>query len=838
MSNKNDVADLFCGRSATDHGNLGDGELLRVQKPSRYTGGEINAVHKDSSSVKLHMALAFPDAYEIGMSHVGLKILYSVVNARPDLYAERVFAPWPDMEAVMREEHRQLATLETGTPLSELDIVGFSLQYELCATTVLQMLDLGSIPLLTKRRTRRDPLVIAGGPVAFNPAPLAPFVDAFVIGDGEEVILELADLYLQWKEQSGTREELLQAWKGLQGVFVPSLHRPGERISRRLVADIDQAHFPARLVVPFCEIVHDRVGIEIARGCTRGCRFCQAGMLYRPVRERSAETVMELIRKNISATGWEEVALLSLSAGDYSHIGPLIKCITGELARDKVAISLPSLRTDTFDREIAEEIQKVRKTGFTLAPEAGTDRLRRVINKGNTEEDLKRAVTSAFEQGWTAVKLYFMVGLPFETDEDLQGIVDVVKRAAGWARRGKITASISTFVPKSHTPFQWAGQISIGETERRQGFIKSLFRGGKVRVKFHDPKTSFLEGVLARGDERLSEVIERAFAKGARFDGWDEHLQFNVWMEAFEECGVNPDAYLEPRTVGAPLPWDMVDVGIRPEYLVGEWENARSETLTPDCRHGDCCGCGVCDFQHVYPRVAAELRLQMNRVPVSVNAEEKPRRFRLKYGKRGKATFFGHQDVIRCFHRAFRRGGFRLDYSKGFHPHPKLRFSPPLAVGIESVAEYVDFDLLDCSESAQFIMDALHKVLPDGIDPRELREITFNDQAVSARIQELTYEVTDFDSVPADEVERKIQEFRHAPVVELCRTVEGRKRTRNLKEWVTELKFVEDALHLTLRCTPSGSVHPLDSLATILSVPRDRAKGMKMVKKSVVFSTE
>lgn len=813
--------------------SLIDQALLSVQKPCRYTGGEINAVYKDLSSVQLRMALAFPDAYEVGMSHLGLKILYSVLNARDDLYAERVFAPWPDREAGMREAGQPLTTLETHTPLSELDIVGFSLQYELAATSVLQMLDLGRIPLLSSDRTLGDPLIVAGGPVASNPAPLARFIDAFVIGEGEEVILELADCCLQWKNRGGTREELLQDLKTLDGVYVPALHRPGDLVARRRVANLDQAHFPTKFLVPFCEIVHDRVGIEIARGCTRGCRFCQAGMLYRPVRERNAGTVMDLIRKNISATGWEEVALLSLSTGDYSHIGPLIKRVTAEFAKDKVAVSLPSLRTETFEREMAEEIRKVRKTGFTLAPEAGTDRLRRVINKGNTEEDLERAITSAFEQGWTTVKLYFMVGLPTETDDDLEGIVRLVKKAAHWARRGKVTASVSTFVPKSHTPFQWAGQISLEETRRRQAHIRGHFRGGKVRVKFHDPRISFLEGVLARGDERLSPVIQQAFAKGARFDGWDEHLQFDLWMETFAECGVQPEDYLEPRSPDAPLPWDMIDVGVSRDYLLGEWEKARSETPTRDCRHGACSGCGVCNFKDVYTRIATEPGFSDDSTRSAPAAEEALRRFRLRYSKRGKAKFLGHQDIIRCFHRAFRRSGLRLDYSKGFHPHPKLRFSPPLAVGIESDAEYVDFDLLECLLSADAILGILKEALPRGIDPQELQEITFNEGPVSARIQELTFEVTHFDSLPADRVARKVREFHTSDSVALTRIVDGRTKTRNLKEWVTHLTFGGSALQMTLKSTASGSVHPLDTLSAILSLPRDHVRGMRMVKTSV-----
>jgi len=415
--------------------------LPSVQKPARYLGHEINAVHKDPSKVKVHVGLAFPDVYEVGMSHLGLKILYSIINGQPDFYAERAFAPWTDMEAVMKENHTPLSTLETGTPLSELDLLGFSLQYELCATNVLQMLDLSHIPLHSANRRPQDPFVIGGGPGAFNPVPLAPFFDAFAIGDGEEVILELAATLARWKEDGSSREDLLTEWKKIPGVFVPSLYSAGETVCRRITAELDETNFPSRLVVPFCETVHDRIGIEIARGCTRGCRFCQAGMLYRPVRERQAKTILELARNNIAGTGWEEVSLLSLSAGDYSAIGHLIRQMCEDFGPDMVALSLPSLRTDTFDGEIAEQIRKVRKTGFTLAPEAGTDRLRRIINKGNSEEDLERAVTIAFERGWQSVKLYFMVGLPHESDEDLDGIIGLIRKAPKWARGGKITAS-------------------------------------------------------------------------------------------------------------------------------------------------------------------------------------------------------------------------------------------------------------------------------------------------------------------------------------------------------------------------------------------------------------
>lgn len=833
---------------------MSDEFLPLVQKPSRYLGNEVNAVHKDLSPVKLRMGLAFPDVYEVGMSHLGLKILYSILNARPDLYAERVFAPWPDMEDLLRQQQKPLVTLETGTPLSALDIVGFSLQYELCATTVLQMLHLGGIPLRAVNRVAGDPLIIGGGPLTFNPVPLAPFFDALVVGDGEEVILELADAHIEWKEAGGTREELLRIWNRLDGVFVPALHRDEEVVSKRMVADLDKAPFPCRFVVPFSEIVHDRVGVEISRGCTRGCRFCQAGMLYRPVRERRPETILQLARRNIAATGWDEIALLSLSSGDYSRIGELIKSMAEESAPEMVALSLPSLRTDTFEAEMAEQIRKVRKTGFTLAPEAGTDRLRRIINKGNTEEDLERAVSTAFEAGWKSLKLYFMVGLPFESDEDLDGIVDLVRKASKRARGGKITAAVSTFVPKSHTPFQWAGQISIEETKRRQQHIRRYFQKGRAQVKFHDPRVSFLEGVIARGDEHLAAVIERAFFKGARLDGWDDHLKFDLWMDAFEEAGIDAEKYLGPRSGDDKLPWDVVDAGVTKDYLIDEWEKAKSEAVTCDCRFGECSGCGVCDFQEILPRLASsqvavdevncgetflhkKVSPERNSLLAGPASSGVVRRFRLQYDKTGQMRFLGHQDFIRLFHRAFRRLGLRLDYSKGFHPHPRLRFSPPLALGIESVAEYLDFDLADCALGEQEIFQALADGLPSGVKPLKLGEISLSDPAVCGKIRQFKYEITIVNSLPLEEISRKVEEFACSPVVQWARERRGKTDTRNLKDWVDNLELSGSILQMSVAVGPSGSIHPLEALSVILGLSRDEIKTMKILKKSALFET-
>ncbi|HMK37201.1 MAG TPA: TIGR03960 family B12-binding radical SAM protein [Desulfomonilaceae bacterium] len=828
------VSDDPHGKS--DHSASTEELLCRVQKPARYTGREINSVIKDPSTVKMHMALCFPDVYEVGMSHLGLKILYSIVNDRPDLYAERAFAPWWDMETAMRSEHVPLTTLETGTPLSRCDLVGFSLQYELCATTVLQMLDLAHIPLRWSDRSTRDPFVVGGGPVAFNPVPLAAFFDAFVIGDGEEAILELADALVRWKRYGGSRNDLLEEWKLIPGVYVPPLHKAGEKVTKRIIADLSKQGFPSSLVVPFCEIVHDRIGIEIARGCTRGCRFCQAGMLYRPVREREPEAILNVAKQNIATAGWEEVALLSLSSGDYSLIGSLVGSMANDFSGEKVAISLPSLRTDTFDPEIAKQIRRIRKTGFTLAPEAGTQRLRRIINKGNTEEDLEKAVRAAFKNGWQSLKLYFMIGLPLETQEDLDGIVGLILRASKWSKGGKITASVSTFVPKSHTPFQWAAQIDMDETAARQHYIKRYFHKGRARVKFHNARVSFLEGVLARGDARLSDVIESTFKKGARFDGWDEHLKFDSWMEAFSETGVDPHPYLNARMIEDALPWNFIDPGISPEYLASEWHKAQSEESTSDCRLHGCTSCGVCDFKDIKPILVSDGTLPLpDLADTEPCHEDSVRRFRLKYAKLNRMRFIGHQDVIRLFQRAFRRAGLRLEYSHGFHPHPKLRFSPPLALGVESTAEYVDFDLLNVSLPLEEVERLMGERLPDGIKPLNFEEISLNDSAVSGKIQQVIYEVTFCSAMSPENVRQRIRTFESAESVEVVKMHKGRSKSRDLKACISTVEFSGCTLTMTINSGPSGSIHPVDAVAALMGISREDAGSLKIVKTAVAF---
>ena len=821
--------------AATPEMRLSPEHYLSVQRPARYIGQEINSVIKDLGSVEFHMALAFPDVYEIGMSHLGLKILYSIVNAHPRLYAERVFAPWPDLEKIMRDQGVPLTTMETGTALKELDVLGFSLQYELCATTVLQMLDLGGIPLRSQDRSQADPLVIAGGPVVLNPAPMSRFIDAFVIGEAEEVILEIAQRYIHWKRSGQSRTELLRCMKAISGVYVPALHEPQETVKKRVVDDLNQAPFPTRLIVPSCEAVHDRIGVEIARGCTRGCRFCQAGMVYRPVRERSPSSIIDLVMTSLQETGYEEVALLSLSSGDYSHIADLIETLNRTLAPRKVAISLPSLRTDTFDSRMAQEIRKVRKTGFTLAPEAGTERLRRIINKGNTEEDLETALTKAFECGWQSVKLYFMIGLPLETDADLEGIAHLARKAVKLACGRKITVSVSSFVPKAHTPFQWAEQIDIAEIKRRQSHVRRSLQKMRLKVKFHTPEMSFVEGLLARGDEAISKVIETAYSKGARFDGWDDQLQLPIWLEAMAEHDLDPARYLRARNLDETLPWDFIDAGVSKEFLVDEWRKALREEGSQDCRSGQCLGCGACDFDKIYPRLAPPLTrdISIEATPSSGAVQPSPRRFRLQYAKKGFMTLLGHHDIERSFHRAFRRAGLELAYSQGFHPHPRMRFSPPLGMGVESECEFVDFDILDYHGGPDSLLDILRTALPPNLWPVSLEETALNEPVFSGRIRYIRYHISVENVISPDALEERIREFHESAALVMTDERKGRRRERDLKTWIADLDAKDARLELVVKVSPEGAVNPREAARLILKLTEKEALSLKISKTAV-----
>ncbi|HZK24254.1 MAG TPA: TIGR03960 family B12-binding radical SAM protein [Oscillospiraceae bacterium] len=589
--------------------------LPRTEKPTRYLGNEVNAIVKDHQQAAMRVVLAFPDLYEIGMSHLGLKILYHIINQEEHWLAERVFMPAPDAEELLREASFPLCSLETVTPLADFDLVGFTLQYELSYATILQMLTLANIPLTAADRGEQAPLVVGGGPGAFNPEPLADFFDFFLLGDAEEALPQI--LTLLTENKAAPRSEKLRLLAMITGVYVPSLYQEkrstsGEylgtvpitedlptRVQRAVVANLDQAPYPTEFIVPYGGIVHDRLVLELFRGCTRGCRFCQAGIIYRPVRERKVETLKELARQMVHATGYEEMALSSLSSGDYSAIEQLVRELGIDLAQAGVSLSLPSLRLDSFSSDLAEQVQRVRKSGLTFAPEAGTQRLRDVINKNITEEDLLQAVQEAFAAGWTGVKLYFMLGLPTETDEDLLGIAELARKVvnvyknSGGRGRLRVTVSTAVFVPKAHTPFQWVGQISQQEMLRRQALLKQALRIPGVHFQYHDAQTSMLEAAIARGGRELVPVISRAADLGCKLDGWDEHFSYEHWEQAFRENGLEvANCAQKDYTEQEPLPWDHLEAGVSKRYLRREYQHALAGEVTGDCREG-CLGCGM-----------------------------------------------------------------------------------------------------------------------------------------------------------------------------------------------------------------------------------------------------
>ena len=573
--------------------------LLRVQNPAWYSGGEWNSVVKDKNTVKTRFAFCFPDLYDVAMSHLGIKILYDILNRRDDIWCERVCAPAPDMEALMREKHFPLFGLESRDPIRDFDFIGFTLQYELSYTNVLNMLDLAGLPVLAADRTPDMPVVIAGGPCTVNPEPMADFIDLFNIGEGEETLLQLVDL---WQECNGDKTEFLRRADRLESCYVPAIHDRNVKVRRRIIADLDAAPYPEKLLVPNAKVIHDRISMEIMRGCIRGCRFCQAGMIYRPFRQKSPERMMDNIKKLCKSTGYDEISLTSLSSSDYEKLPEFADMLLDYCTPRKISLALPSLRIDNFSDELLEKLQVVRSTGLTFAPEAGTQRLRDAINKNVTEKDIFETCRIAFEGGNSSIKLYFMIGLPTETDEDGLGIADLAQRIVDYyyqlktkkgGRGVSVSISLSTFVPKPFTPFQWEPQVDLDEIHRRQQLLKNAITSRKIALHYHEGKTSVLEGMISRGDRRTGKLILRAWEKGCKLDAWDEHFRFDLWTESMAELGITVEQYAGRRyAYDEELPWDVIDCGVSKAFLIREAKAAYENKTSPNCKE-KCLGCGV-----------------------------------------------------------------------------------------------------------------------------------------------------------------------------------------------------------------------------------------------------
>ena len=837
--------------------------LQSVLKPARYTGGEWNAVRKDWDSVRCRFALALPDVYEVGMSNLGLAILYEILNRRADILAERVYAPWVDMEARMRARGIPLFALESRREIKEFDFLGFSLQYEMIYSNVLNMLDLAGIPIYARDRGTDVPFVVGGGPCVYNVEPVADFFDFFVIGEAEEVILELADAFIAWAGagRPDGRRGFLTRLLAIDGIYVPSFYEPAYDaaghfralrplhpaarpvIYKRVVRDMDAVMSVEHPIVPYMDIVHNRLMLELFRGCSRGCRFCQAGIAYRPARERTEARLRRMAHGLVAATGYDEMSLTSLSSADYSCLGRLVDDLMEDYRDEKISFSLPSLRIDSFSIDLAHRMQQVRKSGLTFAPEAGTQRLRDVINKGVTEENLLAACDAAFRHGWKQVKLYFMMGLPTETDEDIVGIAHLAKKVVDLyteirGRRGvKVTVSVSCFVPKPYTPFQWFGQLSIEEFRRRQQLLKAHITDRAISFHYHDARLSVIEGVFARGDRRLCAALYEAWRNGAKFDGWSDLFDDARYFAAFETCGIDW-AYFSrrTRTIGEPLPWAHTSPGVLDRFLRQEWQKALAAALTPDCRRTHCMGCGICptlgvdviDYEAAERRAAqGPAEPAARNVPPSAEtdvkkspAERSVTVYRGLITKGEQLRYVSHLDYANLFVRACKRAHLPMAYSEGFNPHMKVAFASALSLGAASDAEYVDFEMTEALPPAA-VMERLRRHLPAGAEIVRLRLLAGKHKALMAEVDEARYRIAVAYTGDTAAVQDSVRRYNAAETAVWQRVTPKKNRAIETKAYLkTPVTFAREGDRLTfwmnLVVTPTGSVKPVEILGLMV----------------------
>jgi radical SAM family uncharacterized protein/radical SAM-linked protein len=845
--------------------------LPRVSKPNRYLGHALGQTPKPLSAAEVKVLVAFPDAYEIGLSNLGIRILHHILNGRPDTACELTFAPWPDAEAEMRRLGIPLFSLDSQTPASEFDVLGFSLQYELQYTNVLMMLDLAGVPRRTVDRHAGHPLVIAGGAQAFSPEPMAEFVDAFVIGDGEEVIHQVVDLVKLSKREGWSRPTLLRRIAHLPGTYVPSGYDtvrsiegwlapralPGfpERVFSTYVKELKQEYYPPMPLVPVGEITHDRLSVEVMRGCTRGCRFCQAGMINRPVREKPAQQVVGEVLRGLQGTGLEEVSLISLSTTDHTQIVEQVNALADLLCPTRVQLSLPSTRPDNVPVDVARRIAAQKKGTITLAPEAGSQRMRNVINKNHTEAELLASVATAASEGYTGAKLYFMCGLPTETDDDLRAILELGHKAWQAARDAgnksfRITVSVSPHVPKPHTPFAWAAQVSTDELNRRLGVLREAVKGRPITLKYRDAETSLLEGVFTRGDRSLGRIVEAAYERGCRFDAWSEHLRYATWLDVFADHGLDPERCLLERSPDVDQPWDVIQSPVTKKFLVRDLRRAEKAGVIDDCRLEDVCfSCGVQDCnQRPWVRQPHE-PLDVDKAIASLPAPAFGRRsrangrhggnataggvatstrFRVVFAKGASMRFLSHLDLMRTWERTLRRSALPLAFTQGHHPHIKMSFGPPLPLGFRSRAEVFDLELT--RPPGVDLAERLNAVLPDGLQVVDFRPILFKTPSLMSQLEGASYRVRFPGSylaeagidpaVLAQTLDERVHRLLSQEVVVVRRQNEDKVREFDARPCIVALQVGTDeppaVLDLDLRFTLRASARPDDLLGLLI----------------------
>lgn len=789
--------------------------LRSVEHPSRYIGFEKNRAQKDLSKVKLRGCLVFPDLYEIGNSHLGFELVYWLFNQHPDVYCERAFAPAPDAIAALRTRNIKLFSLETKTPLDEFDFIGISLLYSMHFATVVEILRLSGLSIRSKDR-KGMPIIIAGGIECINPEPMADFIDVFAIGDGEILVPKIVEIMLDAKEKAIRREEILEIFANSEFFYVPVFADKGKQklpIKRAILPDLESAVCRLDSIVPLSQVVHDRLVIEIARGCFRNCRFCQAGYFYRPVRERSVNKILREAQNLIKKTGYDEISLLSLSAGDHSQIELILETLIKSFSHIPVAVSLPSLQVKTLTPEIASAIASVKKSGFTIAPEAGTERLRNVLNKPITDSEMFDAIRAVFEQGWDLVKLYFMVGLPTETEDDRKAIVELVSSLAKISsghKRIRLNVNIGTFVPKPHTAFQWARQFNLSESIQVLENFKKIF-GGRVQLKWHDPKMSYVEGILSRSGREGARLIENVWKKGAILDGWGDYFKFEIWEKAIEEEQIDVERIFDEKALKKEFSWEIIDIGVKREYFESEWKASLNASLTPTCKEL-CTDCGVCagEITLVFAKPREKAVQKASRETINLNI-----RYRIKLAKLGLASLLSHHEIYEILSRAFLRAGAYLAYSEGFHPKPKFSFGLPTKVGVESEEEFIDVWLKNFIKP-NVLVKRLQNELPEGLFILDAKIIPEDVPTLASSLVGACYEVdlSAVNGLTEEKIEKAMEKFSSFKLA-------ATKKIRRLKDRTFELEIIG----------PLVSLPPPDKIvAEIFEIDDLKMKGIRMKK--------